>query len=272
MKICSVLRLLLSSLLSSGGLLYASVTRGYKAGGFNGEVDLPNESFRRFDTEYQWNYEFGGKFRSADGRLTNLINIFYTDRKDLQLKSSTPITNENGGASYIDFTTNAGKGYSYGMEWELTWQPADNLSIASSLGLLKTKITEHTNPDTDAFNLQGRAAAHAPEFMFSTALDYKITEQLAATLEIQGKDKFYYSDSHNYQSQRYNLVNARLSYRSLDYELVLYLPIISWIKIMVSEVLTLVIGIQIHAAVQVLMKHNSSNWVHQECGGFIIAC
>ena len=206
----------------SGGLLYASVTRGYKAGGFNGEVDLPDESFRRFDTEYQWNYEFGGKFRSADGRLTNLINIFYTDRKDLQLKSSTPITNENGGASYIDFTTNAGKGYSYGMEWELTWQPADNLSIASSLGLLKTKITEHTNPDTDAFNLQGRAAAHAPEFMFSTALNYKITEQLAATLEVQGKDKFYYSDSHNYQSQRYNLVNARLSYRSLGYELVLF--------------------------------------------------
>ena len=58
--------------------------------------------------------------------------------------------------------------------------------------------------------------------MFSTALNYKITEQLAATLEVQGNDKFYYSDSHNYQSQRYNLVNARLSYRSLGYELVLF--------------------------------------------------
>ena len=81
------------------------------------------------------------------------------------------MSNENGGTSFVDFTTNAGKGYSYGLEWELTWQPADNLSVVTSLGLLKTKITEHTNPDTDAFNLQGRAATHAPEFMFSTALN-----------------------------------------------------------------------------------------------------
>ena len=206
----------------SGDLLYASLTRGYKAGGYNGEVNLPSETFRRFDTEYQWNYELGGKFSNHDGRLTNYISLFYTDRQDLQLKSSTPVTNESGGASYIDFTTNAGKGYSYGLEWEMMWQPLDSLNIATSLGLLKTKITEHTNPDTDAFNLQGRAAAHAPEFMFSTSAEYSLTEQLSATLEVQSKDKFYYSDSHNYRSQAYNLVNARLTYSNLGYELVLY--------------------------------------------------
>lgn len=207
---------------SSGDLLYASLTRGYKAGGFNGEVNLPSESFRRFDTEYQWNYELGGKFRSPNRQLTHYINLFYTDRQDLQLKSSTPVPNENGGTSFVDFTTNAGKGYSYGLEWEMTWQPADNLSVATSLGLLKTKITEHTNPDTDAFNLQGRAAAHAPEFMFSTSLDYLLNERLSATLEVQGKDKFYYSDSHNFQSQAYNLVNTRLTYSHRDYQIVLY--------------------------------------------------
>lgn len=206
----------------TGDLLYASLTRGYKAGGFNGEVNLPSETLRRFDTEYQWNYELGGKFRSPNGRLTNYINLFYTDRQDLQLKSSTPVTNENGGASYIDFTTNAGKGYSYGLEWEMIWQSVENLNISASLGLLKTKITQHTNPNADAFNLQGRAAAHAPEFMFSTSVEYLLTEQLAATLELQGKDKFYYSDSHNYQSQTYNLLNARLTYRKLTYELVLF--------------------------------------------------
>jgi len=206
----------------TGDLLYASLTRGYKAGGYNGEVNLPSESFRRFDTEYQWNYELGGKFRSPDGRLTNYINLFYTDRQDLQLKSSTPVSNKNGGTSFVDFTTNAGKGYSYGLEWEMTWQPVESLKIATSVGLLKTKITKHSNPNADAYNLQGRAAAHAPEFMFSTSVDYALTEQLSAALEVQGKDKFYYSDSHSYQSQAYSLLNARLTYLKQGYKLALY--------------------------------------------------
>ncbi|MGB1158046.1 MAG: TonB-dependent receptor [Porticoccaceae bacterium] len=215
-------KLALEYTIDADDMLYVSLTRGYKAGGYNGEENLPSESFRRFDTEYQWNYELGGKFRSPDGRLTHYINLFYTDRQDLHLKSSTPLINANGSASFIDFTTNAGEGYSYGLEWEMLWQVGDNLNITTSLGLLKTKITQHTNPDTDAFNLQGRAAAHAPQFMFSTSVEYAVNEQLSAALEVQGKDKFYYSDSHNYQSKAYNLVNARLTYRNLGYELVLY--------------------------------------------------
>lgn len=200
-------------------LLYLSLTRGYKAGGFNGEVNLPSESDRHFDTEYQWNYEIGGKFYSPDRDMTNRITAFYTDRQDLQLKSSTAVVNDGGAASFVDFTTNAGKGYSYGVEWEMTWQLDDSLSLTSSLGLLKTKITEHNNSDPEAFNLDNRAAAHAPEYTFATSAQYAFTNRLSATLELEGKDKFYYSDSHNYQSQAYKLVNARLAYIADGYQL-----------------------------------------------------
>ena len=204
-------------------LLYLSLTRGYKAGGFNGEVNLPSESDRHFDTEYQWNYEIGGKFYSPDRDMTNRITAFYTDRQDLQLKSSTAVVNDGGAASFVDFTTNAGKGYSYGVEWEMTWQLDDSLSLTSSLGLLKTKITEHNNSDPEAFNLDNRAAAHAPEYTFATSAQYAFTNRLSATLELEGKDKFYYSDSHNYQSQAYKLVNARLAYQANGYQLTAYI-------------------------------------------------
>ncbi|MGB1328199.1 MAG: TonB-dependent receptor, partial [Porticoccaceae bacterium] len=201
-------------------LVYLSLTRGYKAGGFNAEPDLPSESDRHFDTEYQWNYELGGKFNSPDGTITKHITAFYTDRQDLQLKSSAI---ESDGVGWIDFTTNAGKGYSYGVEWEMTWQIKNNLMLASSLGLLKTKITEHNDSDPDAFNLENRAAAHAPEYSFSTSVNYDLSDKLTAILEVQGKDEFYYSDSHNYQSQSYNLVNARLVYTANDFELSAYI-------------------------------------------------
>jgi outer membrane receptor protein involved in Fe transport len=101
----------------------------------------------------------------------------------------------------------------------MTWQLDDSLSLTSSLGLLKTKITEHNNSDPEAFNLDNRAAAHAPEYTFATSAQYAFTNRLSATLELEGKDKFYYSDSHNYQSQAYKLVNARLAYIADGYQL-----------------------------------------------------
>ena len=201
-------------------LLFAGLTRGYKAGGFNSEKKLPSEQYRQFDTEYQWNYEAGAKLYSPSGTLSNSITAFYADRKDLQLKSSTYDESQN---KWIEFVTNAGAGYSYGVEWEVTWQPQDNLRIASNLGLLKTKITKHDNSDPDAFNLKDREVAHAPEYSFATSVQYDLTKNLTATLELEGKDSFYYSDSHNFQSQAYKLVNARLAYQANGYQLTAYI-------------------------------------------------
>ena len=202
----------------TGNLLFASITRGYKAGGFNSEVNLPSEDYRQFDTEYQWNYELGGKFTFLDEKLSTGINVFYADRKDLQLKSSIYDSINN---KWIEFYSNAGAGYSYGIEWESTWRPQDNFRVVSSLGLLKTKITEIT--EENIFGLKGRSVAHAPKYSFATSVQYDLTEKLTATLEVEGKDKFYYSDSHNFQSQAYNLVNARLAYQANGYQLTAYI-------------------------------------------------
>ena len=210
-------------------LLFASLTRGYKAGGFNSEEDLPSENYRQFDTEYQWNYELGAKHYSPTGLFSSSFTAFYADRKDLQLKSSTYDKSQN---KWIEYIANAGKGYSYGIEWEITLQLQDNLRIASSLGLLKTKITEHdvsnseseeSKPKTNVFNLKGREVAHAPEYSFTTSVQYDLSEKLTATIEIEGKDKFYYSDSHNFQSQAYKLVNARLAYQTNGYQVTAYI-------------------------------------------------
>ncbi len=162
----------------------------------------------------------GAKLYSPSGTLSNSITAFYADRKDLQLKSSTYDESQN---KWIEFVTNAGTGYSYGVEWEVTWQPQDNFRIASNLGLLKTKITKHDNSDPDAFNLKDREVAHAPEYSFATSVQYDLTKNLTATLELEGKDSFYYSDSHNFQSQAYKLVNARLAYQANGYHLTAYI-------------------------------------------------
>ena len=206
----------------SADLLYASITRGYKAGGFNSEVSLPSENLRKFDTEYQWNYEVGTKFSILQNSMTHRLSVFYIDRQDLQLKSSSAVSNGNGGASFIDYIANAGKGFSYGMEWEMDWQVVESLTWSTSLGLLKTEITQHNNPDPSAFNLEGREAAHAPSYTYATTVNYSLTDSVVAQFQLEGKDAFYYSDSHNFKSDRYNVINARLAYQGQNYELALY--------------------------------------------------
>lgn len=206
----------------AGDLYYASITRGYKAGGFNGTNDLPDESNRSFDTEFQWNYELGTKLSGLSGRLNNHISVFYIDRKDLQLKSSTPVDNGNGGVSFIDFTANAGEGFSYGLELETEYLATSKLSFALSLGLLETEITQHNNPDQDQFSLEGRETAHAPEYTYATSAKYNVTDQWFVIAEVEGRDEFYYSDSHNFRSEEYDLVNAKIGYDQGAWQVALY--------------------------------------------------
>jgi hypothetical protein len=54
-------------------------------------------------------------------------------------------------------------------------------------------------------------------------MQYDLSEKLSAILEVEGKDEFYYSDSHNYQSQSYSVVNARFIYSANDFELSAYI-------------------------------------------------
>lgn len=67
--------------------------------------------------------------------------------------------------------------------------------------------------DTDApLNQAGRDQAHAPSYQFNIGTTVNLMENLALTLEVDGKDSFYFSNSHNDQSRAYELVHMNLAY------------------------------------------------------------
>src|SRR5690606_21561613 len=64
---------------------YTSVSRGYKAGGFNlGAVPADR---LRFEPEYLWNYEIGVKRSSADQRFHADATVFYSKRRNVQIRT-----------------------------------------------------------------------------------------------------------------------------------------------------------------------------------------
>ena len=62
--------------------------------------------------------------------------------------------------------------------------------------------------------MEGREQAHAPSYSFAGGISWKFTDQLELLLDINGKNSFYYSDSHDNESDSYVLTNLNLIYQN----------------------------------------------------------
>ena len=196
--------------LPDSSLLYASASRGYKSGGFNTDGSL-DADLREFNAETLWNYEAGFKGLLLDNRLQLQAALFWMDRDDVQISSSTVRVRDNGSAEFIDFIGNAAGGTNRGLEISAQWQSADHWSLYGNLGLLDADYEDFINSNGD--NLDGRQQAHAPDYQYTLGMVYDFDANLSLDVNVQGRDAFYFSDSHDARSDSYALLNASLRYQ-----------------------------------------------------------
>ena len=200
--------------LASGVVGYGSISRGYKAGGFNIDGTLP-ANLREYEPEVLWNFEAGVKARAADGRLSFRGSVFHMRRDDVQIDSSIVIFQEDGSTEFIDFVGNAAQGTNSGAEVDVEFTPTDVVSLYARVGLLRSEYEDYINGE--GVDLDGRGQAHAPGYQFSVGADFAFGEKYFAQVEIDGRDEFYFSDSHSEKSTPYTLLNASLGYRGRDW-------------------------------------------------------
>ena len=207
-------RIALSYQTTANARIYGLISRGYKAGGVNSDPGL-EAADREFDTERMWNVETGIKGLWLDGAVQAQVSAFYQLRDDIQIKQSLvqPIEQTNA-TSFTDYFGNAAKGKNYGLEVEFNWLASETVALFGSLGLL------HTAFDTPlSETLNSRDQAHAPSYQFALGSTVQLTNRLALSLDIEGKDKFFLSPRHSAQTRAYELLNANLIYNTGDWEL-----------------------------------------------------
>ena len=195
-------------LLNSNTMAYASIARGYKAGGFNTDGTL-DADLREFGEEFLVEYEMGIKSSLLENKLHLKAAVFHDDRQDQQVKSSEGRIRVNGSTEFVDFVGNAAEGSNNGMELEAVWYPSEQLGLTASLGLLDATFDSFVNSENQ--DLSGRDQAHAPGYMAHLAADYNLGAW-SLSVSLDAKDDFYFSDSHNVQSDPYELLNLNLSY------------------------------------------------------------
>ncbi|HCP96820.1 MAG TPA: TonB-dependent receptor [Pseudoalteromonas sp.] len=200
-------------------MIYTSITRGYKAGGINSEalakakdegLSLDADFFKQhtsFDPEYLWSGEFGVKGSSLDDKFTLRLAAFYMHRDNIQLKSW-----QVSDQQFTGYVANASSGSNYGLEIEGSYQLTPNLFITGSAGYLDTKINDFVTKS--GLNQDGREQAQAPKYQYAFSARYNVTDELYAMLGVEGKDDYYFSDSHNAQAPNTNLVNVSLGYEA----------------------------------------------------------
>ena len=123
--------------LSDDNLMYASVSTGFRSGGFNTGQSLAALQ-PTFNPETVIAYEIGSKNRFADNTIQINLAAFYNKYKGLQEQRQVPV-----GATTLSIIENSGKARSYGAEAELIWQPVDALQIGATFAYLNAKYTEY---------------------------------------------------------------------------------------------------------------------------------
>jgi iron complex outermembrane recepter protein len=132
-------------------LLYGSISRGYKSGGFFGGFATNAAQLVPYEPETVIAYETGIKSAFLDRRLRINASAFQYDYSDLQ-----GFGRETTGAVQIQRLTNLGDARIRGAELEIVAAPVRGLSISGNATLLDGKITDSTKTSSDSFGLSTR--------------------------------------------------------------------------------------------------------------------
>ncbi|MCC5869426.1 MAG: TonB-dependent receptor [Gammaproteobacteria bacterium] len=189
---------------------YVSVSRGFKAGGFNGLDRNPAVLATAYRPQFSWSYEAGLKADWADGRLRTNATVFLNRLSDLQQVASAP-----GGAFPVQ---NVGDARLLGVELEVSAVPVDGLRLFANLGYMNDDYRS-LNPGAAAFTA---GAVGLPLVSDWTAQIGGVYEQPVGewSLRIGGDyryvDDYFVNVQNNLEIDGYGRLDGFIALRSRD--------------------------------------------------------
>ena len=219
-------------------MLYAQVSTGYKAGGFDTSASPP----KSYKPEYVKSYEIGSKNRFLDDTLQVNASVYYYDYTDLQVQysfqGSLPIPdayNPDGATAFTQYIANAGAGINKGAEVEVQWRFTNTDQVNLSAVYTNAhygNFNHETDPDLTT-SLDGAEMAFTPKE--AVTLDYSHDwSVMGGTLTAQANTKWsssYWGSVNNRGDRPYSYQKA---YTRSDASLVYEAPSIwtasLWVK------------------------------------------
>ncbi len=202
---------------------YATVSVANKPGGVNvsasSQFDFMSPEFQGFmleklgfAKETLLNRELGLKTTQMDGRLVLRSALFYATRENAQLENWMW---DNGAGLWVGYLDSTGDVDSYGLELESSFAVSDSVQLFASIGLLETEVNAISTFDLDVFDFvtkTDREQTKSPQYQFNAGIRAALSEQLAATLEVEGRAESFYGYYHDGKLDSYELVNGNFTW------------------------------------------------------------
>ncbi len=203
--------------LTDNALLYATVTGGYKAGGFQGFpqnlTDITQETVRPEEVRA---FEIGAKTEWLDGRVIVNGAAYFSDYKDKQVNSFNPAT--------LGFVARSVDAEIKGIELEVTARLTNDLILSGFLSTLDGKVTKADAADPLVPPV-GKKLPFVPNVSGKIGLDWNVPLAgggewfVGANIAYKGKIYFATSNEPFAIQKAHELVDARFGYRTADNKL-----------------------------------------------------
>jgi iron complex outermembrane recepter protein len=211
------------------GLVFASVSTGYKAGGFNDGCEAPavgqpnpqscalSADSLYYDPETLTSYEAGFKFRfGPEFRLNG--TIFQYDYKGLQLSQLGNCAPAGQPPAPCQVTTNAAVAKVNGVELDALLQPTDNFTIRLAINYLNARYSDFSPVPT--VNLSGFPLSRSPKWSWNAGVNYAVPigeGQLVADASIRSRSSYELTDLAAYayfQQPAHTKTDLSLTYKA----------------------------------------------------------
>ena len=198
--------------LDHDNLVYFSVARGYRAGGFN---NVPASLKQTYGTEHDWNYELGYKSKWLDGKVETKLALFYIDWSSLQLNQFIPLPS----GAYYTPVINANSATSKGVELEAKYRPVAGWDLFGSLGY--TDATFGNGNSVYGVKVDGNPLPNTPSFTGQAGTQVSWAPCKAATLyaraEVDVTGNFQYGPTKSLGQETFALANFRAGLRGKNW-------------------------------------------------------
>lgn len=218
-----------------GSNVYATVSKGYRAGGYNiqmfsdvlqtelnanrnqamrGDYHIPHteEDYQRIDKtiaykpETSWNYEAGAHLNLFDHMLHIDLSAFYMKVTNQQLSVMA------GNYGFGRMMVNAGKSHSCGIEAALRGQLFDGkFDWAMNYGYTRAKFDKYVDGEgEDAVDYKGKYVPYVPQHTMAAMADYRLTDWLTLGANVNAQGKTYWDNANTYSQKLYAVLGAHV--------------------------------------------------------------
>lgn len=197
--------------------VFASLTKGYKTGGFNSTFERPED--QTFDAEHSWNYEAGIKSKWLFNLMRMSVSGFYIDWKNQQIYQPVP----SGRGSMLK---NAGRSESRGVEAEVIIKPSKALETTINVGHTRATFSEYQK--NDSTDLSGNFLPYAPRVTVYAGQDItlpireNVLDKALININYQGTGKLYWDDENSASQDYYGVLNGSVTLEKENLRLTLW--------------------------------------------------